>query len=169
MNARFFLDTNIFVYSLEGGASAKARRSIQLIRQAIATRNGIVSFQVVQEFFNVALRRFVPPMTLAEAEQYLATVFRPLVAVHSSHALYAAALDLRNRYRLSGITPSSSLAQSRADAPYSTVRTCSMAKKSALCRLRILSTSQAVRCGADPDYSYASASMGSFCAALIAG
>ncbi len=101
MNARFFLDTNIFVYSLEGGASAKARRSIQLIRQAIATRNGIVSFQVVQEFFNVALRRFVPPMTLAEAEQYLATVFRPLVAVHSSHALYAAALDLRNRYRLS--------------------------------------------------------------------
>jgi predicted nucleic acid-binding protein len=101
MSARFFLDTNLFVYSLDPSASAKARRATQLIRQAIATRNGIVSYQVVQEFFNVALRRFTPPMTLAEAEQYLATVFRPLLAIHSSHALYAEALHLRNRYRLS--------------------------------------------------------------------
>ena len=101
MSARFFLDTNLFVYSLEGHSSAKARRATQLIRQAIATRNGIVSYQVVQEFFNVALRRFTPPMTLPEAEQYLATVFRPLLAVHSSNALYAEALHLQSRHRLS--------------------------------------------------------------------
>jgi predicted nucleic acid-binding protein len=100
MSARFFLDTNLFVYSLEG-SSAKARRSTQLIRQAIATRNGIISYQVVQEFFNVALRRFTPPMTLPEAEQYLATVFRPILAIHSSNALYADALHLRSRHRLS--------------------------------------------------------------------
>ena len=100
MSARFFLDTNLFVYSLEGNSSAKARRATQLIRQAIATRNGIVSYQVVQEFFNVALRRFTPPMTAAEAEQYLATVFRPLLAVHSSNALYAEALHLQSRHRL---------------------------------------------------------------------
>ncbi len=101
MNARFFLDTNLFVYSLSHSAAAKSRRSAQLIRQAIATRNGIVSYQVIQEFFHVAFRRFTPPMSLAEAEQYLATVFRPLWAIHSSHALYAEALHLRNRYRLS--------------------------------------------------------------------
>jgi|SRR5271165_1921357 len=100
MSARFFLDTNLFVYSLEG-SSAKARRSTQLIRQAIATRNGIISYQVVQEFFNVALRRFTPPMTLPEAEQYLATVFRPILAIHSSNALYADTLHLRRRHRLS--------------------------------------------------------------------
>ncbi len=110
MSAKFFLDTNIFVYSLEGSASvyslegsasAKSRRSTQLIRHAIATRNGIVSYQVVQEFFNVAFRRFTPPMSLAEAEQYLTTVFRPLLAVHSSPALYVDALHLRSRYKLS--------------------------------------------------------------------
>lgn len=39
-------------------------------------------------------------MTLAEAEQYLATVFRPLMAVHSSQALYGEALRLSGRYRL---------------------------------------------------------------------
>ena len=40
-------------------------------------------------------------MTIAVVEQYLSAIFRPLMAVHSSPALYAQALDLNNRYRLS--------------------------------------------------------------------
>jgi len=101
MNGRFFLDTNIFVYSFDRGAPAKARRASQLIRGAVETHKGIVSYQVVQEFFNVALRRFVKPMTVADAEQYLATVFRPLLAIHSSQALYGEALRLSGRFRFS--------------------------------------------------------------------
>jgi len=34
-----------------------------------------------------------------EAEQYLATVFRPLLVVHSSQALYIEALQVARRYR----------------------------------------------------------------------
>jgi predicted nucleic acid-binding protein len=101
MNVRFFLDTNIFVYSFDGTAPQKSSRASELIREAVRSRNGIVSFQVVQEFFNVALRRFDYPMTAAEAEQYLATTFRPLMAVNSSAALYAEALRLRSSYSLS--------------------------------------------------------------------
>lgn len=101
MSDRFFLDTNIFVYSFDRDSAAKARRATQLIHEAVATRKGTVSYQVVQEFFNVALRRFAQPMTVAEAEQYLATVFRPLVAVHSSPALYSEALGLTGKHRLS--------------------------------------------------------------------
>jgi predicted nucleic acid-binding protein len=101
MNGRFFLDTNIFVYSFDRTTPAKQRRSNQLIREAITTRKGVVSYQVVQEFFNVALRRFEQPLTSAEAEQYLATVFRPLWAVHSSAALYSEALRLQNKHRFS--------------------------------------------------------------------
>ena len=101
MNDRFFLDTNVFVYSFDASAPAKARRATDLIRRAVATCKGVVSFQVVQEFFNVALRRFAQPMTVADAEQYLAAVFRPLMAIHSSQALYAEALRLNERYRLS--------------------------------------------------------------------
>ena len=100
MNGRFFLDTNVFVYSFDTSAPAKARRALELIRRAVETRKGIVSYQVVQEFFNVALRRFAKPMTLADAEQYLATVFRPLMAIHSSQALYGEALRLSQRFRL---------------------------------------------------------------------
>ena len=94
MSDRFFLDTNIFVYSFDQSAPAKARRARQLIRDALTTQMGIVSFQVVQEFFNVALRRFSQPMQAADAAQYLNAVFRPLLAVHSSPALYAEALFL---------------------------------------------------------------------------
>jgi predicted nucleic acid-binding protein len=40
-------------------------------------------------------------MALADAEQYLVTVFRPLLAVHSSPALYAEALHLQRQSGLS--------------------------------------------------------------------
>jgi predicted nucleic acid-binding protein len=101
MSAKYFLDTNIFVYSLDRTAPVKARIANQLIRQGAISRIGIVSYQVVQEFFNVALKRFSPAMTVAEAEQYLGIIFRPLLAVHSSQALYSEALRLRNRHHLS--------------------------------------------------------------------
>lgn len=100
MSGRFFLDSNIFVYSFDPHAPAKARKATQLIQRAADTGEGIISFQVVQEFFNVALSRFSPAMSVAEAEQYLITVFRPLLAVHSSPALYFSALRIVAQNRL---------------------------------------------------------------------
>ena len=100
MSARFFLDTNIFVYSFDASSPKKAAKSTKLIRSAIETRGGIVSYQVVQEFFNVALRRFAKPMSSADAEQYLSTTCRPLLSVHSSPALYGEALRIGARFRL---------------------------------------------------------------------
>jgi predicted nucleic acid-binding protein len=101
MSDRFFLDTNIFVYSFDRGAAAKSRRATQLIRTALKTQKGITSYQVVQEFFNVALQRFTQPMKVDEAEQYYGTILRPLLGIHSSQALYLDALHLQSRYRLS--------------------------------------------------------------------
>ena len=101
MSARFFLDTNIFVYSFDRNSAAKCRRATQLIREAVTSRKGIISYQVVQEFYNLALRRFEQPMTVPEAEQYLAAVFKPLLAIQSSPALISEALRLTARYRWS--------------------------------------------------------------------
>lgn len=100
MSGKFFLDTNIFVYSFDPNSPKKATQATKLIRKGIETRSGIVSYQVVQEFFNVALRKFAKPMSSADAEQYLATTFRPLLAVHSSPALYGEALGILGRFRL---------------------------------------------------------------------
>jgi predicted nucleic acid-binding protein len=101
MSDRFFLDTNIFVYSFDRSAAAKARRASQLIKTGLDTRKGVTSYQVVQEFFNVALHRFSSPLKTEDAEQYFATTFRPLLAIHSSAALYLEALQVKSRYRFS--------------------------------------------------------------------
>jgi predicted nucleic acid-binding protein len=101
MSGKFFLDTNLFVYTFDAKAPAKAKKAGQLIRRAADTGEGIISYQVVQEFFSVALRRFAQPMSVAEAEQYLITVLRPLVAVHSSPAIYFEALRIVEKHRMS--------------------------------------------------------------------
>ena len=100
MSGRFFLDTNIFVYTFDATAPAKAARAKELVYRALKTKIGVVSYQVVQEFFNVAMRRFESPLTAAEADQYLAATFRPLLAVHSSPALFSEALRLGSKFRL---------------------------------------------------------------------
>jgi predicted nucleic acid-binding protein len=101
MKDRFFLDTNIFAYAFDTNAGKKLRRAEQLILEGISTGKGVVSYQVVQEFFNVAFRKFAHPMTAADAEQYLHSVFRPLLAVHSSQTLFSQALRVKEQHRLS--------------------------------------------------------------------
>ncbi len=101
MNGRFFLDTNIFVYAFDQSAPAKLRKAKELVREAVTEQKGVISYQVVQEFLNISMRRFTPPMTVIEAEQYLSTVFRPLLSVHSSLALYVEALQIQAKSSLS--------------------------------------------------------------------
>jgi len=80
---------------------AKARRAATLIRDGLETGSGIVSYQVVQEFFNVAFRRFAQPLSAFAAEEYLNTTFRPLLVVHSSPALFVSALRIYAQYHFS--------------------------------------------------------------------
>jgi predicted nucleic acid-binding protein len=100
MNDRFFLDTNIIVYSFDPSSARKAEIANSLLRQGFLTRKGAISYQVVQEFFNVALRRSPGPMRIEEAEQFLATVLLPLCVVQSSPALFHKALQLTDRFRV---------------------------------------------------------------------
>jgi predicted nucleic acid-binding protein len=100
MSGRYFLDTNVLIYSFDGNHPAKAQRAVDLIRDALATNKGVISYQVVQEFFNFALRRAARPMTMPDAERYLDQVLWPLLAIHSSQFLYAEALHLHSRFQL---------------------------------------------------------------------
>ena len=100
MNGRFFLDTNIFVYSFDKSAVHKAASADALIDTGLDTGKGVISYQVVQEFFNVAYRRFPEPMQGGQAEQFLSTVLRPLWVVQSSPALYLRSLRILDRFRL---------------------------------------------------------------------
>jgi predicted nucleic acid-binding protein len=101
MSVRAFLDTNIFVYAVDHGSGKKQAAAEALIGRMIERKTGVVSYQVIQEFLNVALKKFTVPFKVEQARLYLGAVFRPLFAVQPSLALYSEALDIRSRHRLS--------------------------------------------------------------------
>ena len=109
MSVEFFLDTNILVYTFEPENSDKRRRACELVEKALYTDAGVISYQVVQEFLNVATRRFAVPMNADAARDYLKVVLEPLCAVFPSIALYELTITLRERWRFSfSMTHSSS-------------------------------------------------------------
>ena len=101
MSDRIFFDTNVIVYALSKSVPSKQVIASRLLKDAIESGRGTISFQVVQEFFNVAFRRFTPPMTAADAEHFLTVTLRPLLAVQSSYGLYMRALQLTRGHSIS--------------------------------------------------------------------
>lgn len=99
MPAEFFLDTNVLVYTFDRRDPAKQARARALVERALETGDGVISFQVVQEFLNVALHKFERPLDAADAVRYLREVLHPLCAVFSSLALYEHAISLQRRWR----------------------------------------------------------------------
>ena len=101
MSDKYFIDTNIFVYSLDTDEPEKASVAEKLITAGASTGLGAISYQVVQEFFNVALRKSTRKMPQEDAQRYLSEVLCPLVAAQSPQELYAAAIRLYHRYGFS--------------------------------------------------------------------
>ena len=100
MNDSFFLDTNIFVYSFDSKEPGKQKRAQELIRAGLEGQ-GIISWQVVQEFCNVALHKFEKPMGRDDLRDYMHTVLLPLCTVWPEESLYHRALStgLETGYR----------------------------------------------------------------------
>lgn len=98
MSARAFLDTNVLVYTFDAAAPAKRQRAGQLVETALADRSAFISSQVVQEFLNVATRRFASPMTWIEARTYLHHVLSPLCEVLVTPDLCARAMTHAERF-----------------------------------------------------------------------
>lgn len=99
MPADYFIDTNIFVYDLVASDPHKQEIAESLIRSALATGRGCISYQVVNECLNVALRLGEPALPSSAARRYLANILEPLVTVPSTAGLYHRALDIHMRYQ----------------------------------------------------------------------
>lgn len=95
LDGLFFLDTNVLVYSFDSRSPQKRALARGLVRSALASRRGIVGTQVVQEFLNVALRKFVRPLGTTEAREYLRAVLSPLCQHAPSAATFDRALLIR--------------------------------------------------------------------------
>jgi len=101
MNGKFFLDTNIFVYTFDTTAPTKQQIARELVSTALSTQQGIISYQVVQEFLNVATRKFSTPLTRNDANVYLDKVLTPLCELFPSINYYTKALEISERWGFS--------------------------------------------------------------------
>ena len=101
MSAKYFIDTNIFVYSFDNRQPAKKQRAQILIQQALETGSGIISTQVMQEFLNVARQKFATPLTIADSRAYLRLVLNPLCQIYPNLLLYESCLDIQAETRYS--------------------------------------------------------------------
>ena len=63
MPGRVFLDTNILVYAQDAGSPGKQRKSRDAIAALVGSGDGVISTQVLQEFYVTATRKIgVPPL-----------------------------------------------------------------------------------------------------------
>jgi|WetSurMetagenome_2_1015567.scaffolds.fasta_scaffold642570_1 predicted nucleic acid-binding protein len=101
MKGKYFLDTNIFIYTFDPSSPQKQSRARKLVSGAIEDRQGAISFQVIQEFLSVATRKFKVPLDHRDCALYLRSILAPLCEVYPSIEFYRDALDIQERWRLS--------------------------------------------------------------------
>jgi predicted nucleic acid-binding protein len=75
MTARSFFDTNILVYADDKAAPAKQRRAIDLVAEHRRARTGVVSLQVLQEYFVTVTRKLHVDASIARRKVELLAEF----------------------------------------------------------------------------------------------
>lgn len=99
MSAKFFLDTNVLVYSFDSANPDKLLKAQELIKRALSDDTGVISYQVIQEFVNVATRKFDPVLQPKDCALFMHEVLFPLWSVHTSIELYILALNVMERWQ----------------------------------------------------------------------
>lgn len=101
MKGKYFLDTNIFVYTFDSSTPAKQKKAQQLVNNALIERTGVISYQVVQEFLNVSTKKFAVPLKIIDAKIYLDQILMPLCELYPGPELYSFALDIHEETKFS--------------------------------------------------------------------
>ena len=101
MKGKYFLDTNILVYTFDQSQIQKQKISRNLVKNALNNKSGCISYQVIQEFLNIASRKFANPLSVVDCQTYLNQVLKPLCEVFSSTVLFHQALEISSRWKFS--------------------------------------------------------------------
>lgn len=98
MSARSFFDTNVLVYSDDKAFPSKQRRAIELVTEHRRAKTGVLSLQVLQEYFVTITRKLKLDPGIARRKVELLAEF-DVAALEFSDVL--AAIDL---HRLHGFS-----------------------------------------------------------------
>jgi len=97
---KVFVDTNILVYAYDRGAGLKHERALQTVEELWVSGNGVLSTQVLQEFYVNVRRKAQNPISHKQARELINDYisWNPIV---NDAALVLEAIDMENRYKLS--------------------------------------------------------------------
>lgn len=98
--SRDFLDTNILVYMYDQRDPGKQARAFEVTGNAIANGTGVVSAQVLGEFFNTVTMRIPNPISVEVAEDAI-SLFAKMPVVELDLALVRRAVTTCRRYQIS--------------------------------------------------------------------
>ena len=84
MNSKVFVDTNVLVYVYDRSEPIKQRRALEVWDRLRLTGAGVISTQVLAEFFNTTTRRLRAPLTVEEAYGRLETLIQVWTVVELS-------------------------------------------------------------------------------------
>ncbi|MGJ4789264.1 PIN domain-containing protein [Leptospira koniambonensis] len=98
MSVRIFLDTNILLYQF-GEDEDKRVQAIDILDQAVRSDNYVISYQVIQEFSNVALSEKKKYFSVPELKSYLQDILIPLCKFYPSADFYLEGLRIKNKYK----------------------------------------------------------------------
>jgi predicted nucleic acid-binding protein len=89
-----FVDTNVLVYAHDASDAARQPVAQGVLEALWASGDGVLSTQVLQEFYVVATRKLDPPMTPAEAREVVSLYSTwPVVLLEPSLILTASRLQ----------------------------------------------------------------------------
>lgn len=95
-----FVDTNILVYAEDRNTKAKHDTARDLMIELWEKHEGVLSFQVLQEFYVTATRKLKKPLSPAKAKE-IVHEYLTWTVVENTGRLLAAALDLHQSAELS--------------------------------------------------------------------
>jgi predicted nucleic acid-binding protein len=95
-----FVDTNVLVYAHDTDAGERHATAKALLAELWDDRSGLLSTQVLQEFYAVVTRKFKPPMPRAQARAIVAA-YGEWCAVATEPQLIVSASRLEEDHTLS--------------------------------------------------------------------
>jgi len=100
MSDKVFVDTNIIVYCFDDADLSKKKKAVEVVESLWESSSGVLSLQVLKEFFVTVTRKLSPIMDFKEARSATIDLLSWTVFLETADS-FEKTLEIVEKYRLS--------------------------------------------------------------------
>lgn len=100
MSGKIFVDTNIMVYAYDLDAGSKRDVSSKIIKDLWLNQNGVISTQVLQEFYVNVTQKISDPLSGADVRTIITDYLQWQIQLNGPETIFSAS-EIQERYKLS--------------------------------------------------------------------